>query len=214
MDISLRGRRAVAFLAVPVLVAASAPFLDATTLRRMDLAELVDAAERVVHARVVDQRSYWDEGLSQVFTDTTFDVLQEAKGEGPRTLTITLMGGRVGIIDTVVPGTPIFAIGEEAVLFTESRPDGRKHLVGLSQGSIHVIMNDETGERTAISDAHAGVTYMGLEGGVLRPVAGPSHRAPLSTLLTVVRDIASGRRTPVESGIISTPVTRPVGMGH
>ena len=208
------GGRAVAFFAMAVLVAATAPFVDATTLRRMELAELVGTAERVVHARAVDQRSYWDEGLMQIFTDTTFDVIEQAKGEGPRTLTITLMGGRVGIIDTVVPGTPIFAIGDEAVLFTESRPDGRKHLVGLSQGAMRVIVNEETGERTAISDAHAGVTYMAPEGGVLRPVAGPSHRAPLSSLLNSVRDIASGRRTPVKSDTISTPVTQPVGRGR
>lgn len=208
-----RGGRVAAIIAVPVLVAVSAPFVDATTLRRMDLAELVDAAERVVHARVVDQRSYWDEGLMQIFTDTTFDVLEEAKGEGPRTVTITLMGGRVGIIDTVVAGTPNFAMGEEAVLFTESRPDGRKHLVGLSQGAMRVIVNEETGERTAASDAYAGVTYMAPEGGVLRPVTAPSHRAPLPTLLDSVRDIASGRRAPVKSDTISTPVTRPVGRG-
>lgn len=207
------GGRAVAFFAMVLLLAASAPVVDATTLRRMELAELVGTAERVVHARVVDQRSYWDEGLMQIFTDTTFDVLEEAKGEGPRTLTITLMGGRVGIIDTVVPGTPIFSLGAEAVLFTESRPDGRKHLVGLSQGAMHVIVNEQTGERTAVSDAYAGVTYMAPEGGVLRPVAGPRHRAPLSTLLDTVRDLASGRRTPVKSDTVSTPVTKPVGRG-
>jgi hypothetical protein len=179
----------------------------------MELTELVGTAERVVHARVTDQRSYWDEGLSQIFTDTTFDVLEEAKGEGPSTLIITLMGGRVGIVDTVVPGTPIFAIGDETVLFTESRPDGRKHLVGLSQGAMRVIVNEETGERIAISESFAGVTYMAPESGVLRPVAGPSHRAPLSTLLNSVRDIASGRRMPAKPGHVSIPVTKPVGRG-
>ncbi len=211
------GMRAVAFIATAVLITATAPFVDATTLRKMDLADLVGTSERVVHARVVDQRSYWDEGLMQIFTDTTFDVIEQAKGEGPREITITLMGGRVGIIDTVVPGTPSFAIGEEAVLFTESRPDGRKHLVGLSQGAMRVIVDEQTGARTAISDAHAGVTYMAAEGGALRPVAAPSpRRAPLTALLDSVRGIASGaggRRTPVMSDAPDTPATAPVGRG-
>ena len=208
------GARAVVFVAMTVLVVAAAPFVDATTLRRMDLAELVGTAERVVHARVVDRRSYWDESLMQIFTDTTFDVIEEAKGRGPRTLTITLMGGRVGNIDTVVPGTPIFSIGEEAVLFTEPRPDGRKHLVGLSQGAMHVIVDAQTGERTAVSDARPDVTYMAVEGNALRPVAGPSRRAPLSALLDSVRDMASGRsRTPLMSDTPETPATAPVGRG-
>lgn len=208
------GMRAVAFIATSVLIIATAPFVGATTLRRMELAELVGTAERVVHARVVDQRSYWDQGLMQIFTDTTFDVIEEAKGEGPRQLTITLMGGRVGIIDTLVPGTPTFGIGDEAILFTESRPDGRKHLVGLSQGALRVIVDEETGARSAISDAHTGVTYMASEGGTLRPAAAPpSRRAPLAEVLNSVRDIASGRRTPVLSDAPDTPAKVPVGRG-
>jgi hypothetical protein len=208
------GMRAAACIAIAVLVAAAMPSVDATTLRKMDLADLVGTAERVVHARVVEQRSYWDEGLMQIFTDTTFDVLEEAKGEGPRTLTITLMGGRVGIIDTVVPGSPTFSIGEEAVLFTESRPDGRKHLVGLGQGAMRIIVDEQTGERTAISDAHAGVVYMAAEGGALRPVAAPSpRRAPLPALLDTVRDIAQGRSAPTMSDAPGTPATAPVGRG-
>lgn len=206
--------RAVALIALTVLVAAAAPLVDATTLRRMELVELVGTAERVVHARVVDQRSYWVEGLNQIFTDTTFDVLEDVKGAGPRDLTITLMGGRVGILDTVVPGTPTFAIGEEAVLFTESRPDGRKHLVGLSQGAMRVLVNEKTGERTAVADPYAGVIYMAREGGTLRPVAGPSRRAPLSELLNTVRDIAGGRREPMMSATPGTPTTAPAGRGR
>lgn len=155
----------------------------ATTLRRMDLSEMVAVADRVVHARVVGNRVYWEEP-GQILTDTTFEVLSDAKGSGPGTLTLTQLGGRIDPVELVVEGTPAFTPSEEVVLFTEPIPDGRRVIVGLSQGVMRVHLDPETGEKIVRGEAvPEGVTFIG---GRSQPSA-----VPLDSLLGEVRRLAA-----------------------
>jgi len=199
-----------------VLATLVAGNLEATTLQRMDLPEIVETADRVVHARVLDRRSYWDEARTQIFTDTDFEVLDQAKGDGPRFLTITLLGGTVGIIDMIVPGTPVFDIDEEVVLFTEPRPDGRKHLVGLSQGVMRIVHDPASGEPVAVSGVHGGVSYLEPVEGTLRTVRARSQRVPLRHLMDGVRAMVQGNREahPLFSDTPESPVKRPGGRNR
>src|SRR5688572_15992070 len=106
-------------LRVPVaalVLAAVAQPAGATTLRRMELGELVSRAERIVHARAVDKTVRWDASGTQIYTDTTFEVIDEAKGKGPRRLTVSLLGGVMGGVEMREEGTPLFRQGEEVVL--------------------------------------------------------------------------------------------------
>src|SRR5215475_10130926 len=120
-------------VALPLL-ALSCTLTAATTLRRMDLPELVSSADRVVYARAVASTVAWDPTGTQIFTDTTFEVIDSAKGQGPTTLTVTLLGGRIDPVEMLQEGTPVFAPGDEVVLFTADRPDGKCDLVGFTQG--------------------------------------------------------------------------------
>src|SRR5262249_1759586 len=137
-------------LSLAVLAAVSES--SATTLRKMDLPELVSSADRVVYARVASQTTYWDESETQIYTDTTFDVLSEAKGSGPTTLTVTLLGGQIGDVEMREDGTPLFAARDEVVLFALERPDGKNNLVGFSQGVMRVQPEPDTGDKYAVSE--------------------------------------------------------------
>ncbi|HKY31504.1 MAG TPA: hypothetical protein VJV23_03125 [Candidatus Polarisedimenticolia bacterium] len=175
----------------------------ATTLKRMDLSELVRGADRVVHARAAGTRVYWDPSGTQIYTDTRFEVVEEAKGRGPRTLTLTTLGGRMGEVVMSVEGTPAFEQGSEAVLFTAAAPDGRRHLVGFSQGVMRVIEDSRTGDRFAVSETPAGVTVMERTGTGLAPVRPRRQRASLPQLLDEIRRIAQGE--PAGPRLLSRP---------
>ena len=132
------------------------PQAVATTLRAMDLREMVQAADRVVHARVTGSRVYWDGAHRQIYTDTAFEVLDVAKGQGPDRLTITFLGGRIDPFEMVVEGTPTFRVGEETVLMTTPRPDDAHNIVGFSLGVFRIDAEPRTGRRFVIPGATAG----------------------------------------------------------
>src|SRR5688572_26531829 len=116
--------RIVATLAAAACVSA-APEARATTLRKMDLPELVSSADRVVHARVTGSTVAWNEEHTLIYTDTTLDVLSEAKGSGPSSMIVRTLGGRIDPFEMREEGTPAFAPGEEVVLFTLEGPEER-----------------------------------------------------------------------------------------
>ena len=158
----------------------------ATTLRRMDLPEMVLAADRIVHARAVGNRVRWNETGSQILTDTEFEVLDDAKGTGPKKLTISQLGGRIDPIEMIVEGTPAFAVGEEVVLFTEPQAGESRQIVGLSQGVARVRTDPVTGDAIAVSEVPGGASFVG---------GNPRRGAPpLETLLEQVRQLAAGGR--------------------
>ncbi len=169
------------------------PSPGATTLRRMDLPELVGRADRVVHGVVTETKVYWDASHRRIHTDTILDVIEDLKGDGPARLTVTMLGGRIDPIEMSVEGTPIFREGEEVVVMTSPRPDGKKNLVGFSQGVFRIEEDPRTGIRYAVAAGHAGASWLDVPGA---PEGGPPDRAsrlllPLELFTEKVRALAS-----------------------
>jgi hypothetical protein len=192
------------------LLITSAP-ASATTLRKMDLPELVSGADRVVHARAVDSTVYWDPSGTQIFTDTSFEVLAEAKGQGPSTLVVTLLGGRIDPVEMREDGAPSFALGDEVVLFALNRPDGKMNVLGFTQGVMRVI-TDSSGDKIAVSEIPMGVSLVQVTGPQPSVVRPSPMRAPLGILLEDIRLMVSGSG-PTGPVISSTPDTDPVAPG-
>jgi len=177
----------------------------------MDLPEIVSLADRVVDARAISRNVYWDPSGTQIYTDTTFEVLAEAKGQGLAMLTVTLLGGRIDPIEMREEGTPAFSLGEEVVLFTLERPDGKSNLVGFTQGVMRVQPEADTGEKFAVSEVPLGVTLVD-PGQTQAAATRPSPlRAPLLALLDQVRQIVDGTQ-PAGPAIATTPETDPLGV--
>jgi hypothetical protein len=180
-------------LAAALVLAAAGLPAGATSLRRMDFGELVQRAERVVHARAAETRVYRDASGTQIWTDTIFDVLEDAKGRGPGRLTLAFLGGAEGGVEMRVEGTPAFRVGEEVVLFTTAaRPDGKRYLVGFSQGVMRVDEDPATGEKLVTSEVPAGVHFVEDEASGPASVRPVRQRARLTDLLAVVRRMAAG----------------------
>ena len=112
-----------AILKIAALLCA-ATSVHATTLARLSLDQLAAAADATARVRCSSAQSRWENG--QIWTFTSFDVLETIKGTLPARITVRLPGGRVGHFTAIVDGTPKFNAAEEVVVFLERIPGGLK----------------------------------------------------------------------------------------
>src|SRR5258707_15781592 len=84
----------------------AATSVHATTLERLSLDQLTAAADATARVRCTSAQSRWESG--QIWTVTTFDVLETMKGTLPRKITVTLPGRRVAHLTAIVHGAPKF----------------------------------------------------------------------------------------------------------
>ena len=183
--------------AMALVIAASvvAP-ASATTLVRESLDELVAGNRAIVVGEVVDASSYWNEDHTFILTDVRVAVHDALKGDvNDRELTVTIMGGRVGEITTLIVGGPELIPGNSYVLFLneENLPGaeraltvrdlvqgafdvkiGREGLRAISQANSHPLLPDRSG-------------YMDAPGGV--------EGMPLNAMMQSIRETVDRQRT-------------------
>src|SRR5690349_11478748 len=131
-------------LALALAASVAAP-ASATTLVRASLDELVAANSAVVLGEVVDVESYWNAEHTFILTDVRFRTSDVLKGRAQSDeLTITVMGGSVGDLTTLIIGGPQLFPGHSYVLFLneESLPGAQSVLTvrDLVQGAFDVVM--------------------------------------------------------------------------
>lgn len=162
-----RTSRAIAMRLLIPLLAASATAAGATTLIRADLDTLVAGHDTVLIGEVVDSYSYWNADGTFILTDHQIVPAEILKGD-PKTreLTVTLMGGSVGDLTTLIVGGAVLAPGQSYLLFLnpEDLPGARgaltirEHAQGVfeirsgegglravSQAASHPLLPDASG---------------------------------------------------------------------
>ncbi len=105
-----------------------------TTLMRMSLAQITQAAQVIVRARCIGNSTRWDAG--EIWTFTSFDVEETWSGSAPAQISVRLLGGSVGNLTSTVSGVPRFSPGEEVVLFLESTAARRLFHCELGAGHL------------------------------------------------------------------------------
>ncbi|HEX7180513.1 MAG TPA: hypothetical protein VF756_01625 [Thermoanaerobaculia bacterium] len=115
MRAGMRLVRGMMALAIAASVVAPA---SATTLVRESLDELVAGNATIIVGEVLDSRSYWNEDRNFILTDVRVAVSDVLKGN-PRDneITVTIMGGRVGDLTTLIIGGAELIPGSSYVLF-------------------------------------------------------------------------------------------------
>ncbi|MHB8539700.1 MAG: hypothetical protein ACYDCD_01975 [Candidatus Acidiferrales bacterium] len=126
------------------------PLAKSTTLEHLSLAQLTSAAASVVQADCTGNQTLWHGG--EIWTVTTFRVLENWKGNSPREIQVWMIGGRVGPVISYVPGAPRFRIGEEAVLFLEPARSGVLSITAWSEGTFRIRRDPRTGEMRVTQD--------------------------------------------------------------
>ena len=119
-----------------------------TTVRTLDLFEMVRLADRVFSGKCLSAQSQWDETVGFSIVEYTFEVLEAIKGVQPggRVVFRQIQSVRKGVV--VIPGIPHYQKGQEILLFLHR--DSRSGLtspVGLGQGIFQVkrIPGDKMG---------------------------------------------------------------------
>lgn len=134
----------------PLLVLGLPALVWGSGLPPQTLAELAGASERIVLARVVDQRVNVPNGnVRQMTTISRLEVLEEYRGQGPRALELVQLGGRSGLWESHLAGDAKLAVGEMALMFLRC-PDlkaaERCVLVGQGAGK-HTVTEGAQGRR-------------------------------------------------------------------
>lgn len=177
----MRGSRIVPLVLLALILAAIPA--SATTLVRQGLDKLTAENEMVVHGRVLDLHSYWNADHSFILTDVRVRPSQIVKGSNGGDVTLTVMGGQVGELSTVIIGGADLAAGSEYVLFL-SHVDlpGAAHRLTVRD---HVQGVFEVVKGRAHSQAFGQPLYPDLEGRV--DVPGGEEGLALDELVRQVR---------------------------
>jgi len=107
--------------------------------------ELVARADGIVYGRIVDKRAAWNADHTLILTHYTMEIDRTYKGFPDTRATWSEIGGEVDGLMMHVEGTPLYEIGEEAVVFLHSEK-GRTMTLRWYQGKFPVEA-DRVGKR-------------------------------------------------------------------
>ena len=178
-------------------IAVAAAFFQqasATTMIRMGIEGLTAENQSVVMGRVLDVQSYWNADGNFILTDVRILVQDVLKGNAKeKEFTITVLGGNVGEITTLVVAGPDLEIGRDYLLFLnpEDLPGAVqvRTVRDLAQGVFDVVATP-SGPR-AISQASRHPLVPDVFGYSEAP--GGAEGLPLDFVTQKVRQLA-GRR--------------------
>jgi hypothetical protein len=177
-----------------------------TTIDAPDFAGLVNRADDIVHARVVQVSSFKDDyrGRPLVRTEVTFEVEESLMGVvNESALTLRFLGGRVEDLVMQVDGMPTFRRGEEVVLFVQGQGRQVCPLVGWGHGKLLIQRDAVDGPSRVLrinGEPLRGTQQIGTPFATMRPVQALSEVASstraaltLESLLEAVREVREGK---------------------
>jgi hypothetical protein len=119
-----------------LLALLSAFTADATTIARMSLVQMAQAAPLIVRARCAANSVAFDAG--EIWTFTSLQVEEVWRGEAPPQITVRLLGGTMGNLTSHVSGVPQFRPGEDVILFLQPTKRSDFSVVSWEQGTFRV----------------------------------------------------------------------------
>lgn len=132
---------------------------SATVLAPLDTKALTERADRVVLGTVESQVARWTDDHEAIYTDVTIRVTRSYKGgvAPGQALVVRREGGEVAGMGMRVYGAANFAVGEEVLVFVETR-GGAAYTVGMTQGKLHVFVGPDGQKQVAANLADVSFT--------------------------------------------------------
>lgn len=146
-------RRRFLWILLLIALALFAVVANATTLARMRFEELARQATAVARVRCLAATSFWANG--EIWTDTSFEVVEQAKGSLNAVIQVRTLGGAVGHLHSRIEDVPVFHPGEEAYLFLWGRDGEPLRVLGWTQGTFRVVRDPRSGAETVTQDSAA-----------------------------------------------------------
>ena len=122
----------------------------ATTLLRMSLSQMAQAADTIVRGRCIGTSTRWEAGSIWTFADV--DLVETLKGSPPARIIVRLPGGRVGNLATHVDASPSLQPGDEKILFLEKTRANDYAVTAGAEGAFRIGRNSR-GEETVTQDS-------------------------------------------------------------
>jgi hypothetical protein len=166
------------FKMVMIAAVLASPAL-ASTVKKMDLQELVKVSDAIAQGTVESIETRWED--QAIYTYTSIRVDESIKGGPRRAYLLRHPGGKIGALNADVPGTPKFKQGDQVIVFLRDRKDGTYDVVGLGQGKYDILNN------FAVTNV-AGLTLVDPVSGRLME-GGPVDRKPLDSFKTQIRGL-------------------------
>ncbi len=165
---------------------------SATQVISLDLNEMTDRADVIVHGTVVAVTSErMPQARGRIHTKVIVEPTEVLRSDRQQVrYELSVPGGTVGRIGQLVPGAPKFTVGEEVlVLLARHEATQRLVVVGLSQGRYRVERAPGQAP-TLVSDRHGAALMMRDTKGRLveAPAERLEDRRPLSTTLDTIRE--------------------------
>ena len=137
----------------------------ATVLVPLDTKALTQRAERIVLGTVESQEAKWSSDHEAIYTDVTIRVTRVYKGSGKAgdRVVVRREGGVVDGMGMRVYGAASFAVGEEVVVFTETRGNAA-WTVGMTQGKLRVVTGTDGIKRVSAAMGDVAFTRPGGAG--------------------------------------------------
>lgn len=125
-----------------------APNAFAGSQHELSLNELCQKSDDIVIVEVISSQSYMV--TNRIFTEINLQVVQSIKGKLNifETITMTILGGTINGITTLVLDSPNFKLGEQSLLFlskvTMSNNKVNYLVTGMSQGKFNIFFDAKT----------------------------------------------------------------------
>lgn len=141
--------------AIGVLALLLATSASAEIEQRLTLSEKVAAADNIVHARCVQTRTEWRNGI--VITKADYVVVDDLRGRGTQNLRLTVPGGTalhptlgIPVTTTLSNGVEV-RVDDEAILFSQTTPQGENRLIAGEQAYVR-LSDNAAGEKVVRTD--------------------------------------------------------------
>ena len=183
----------------------------ATIVRSLTLDQMAVRADVVVHARVVEQRSAWNDEKNRIYTVTRVEVVDAIKGgDKPGTLLdIRQIGGSVDGITQSVAGNARLRVGEEVIVFLDRDQAKPLHyVIGMAQGKFAV---DRRGAEPRVVRDLEGLSMAAASGPTVADLKATPKSAPVPEQLApslpdfVARVRAAAAAAPVTATAAPAP---------
>src|SRR5262245_14703372 len=130
--------------------------VSATTVVPADFAQMARESELIVHGTVVRVDAQLAGSSRAIESLITVQVNDTLKGTTAEQTVFRVPGGKLGRYRSVMVGAPVFAAGDEVILFLKGRAPAIAMPYGLSQGVYRVARNGGTALVTPVVVTGAG----------------------------------------------------------
>ncbi|MBI4465599.1 MAG: hypothetical protein HY647_12920 [Acidobacteria bacterium] len=162
----MRLKKGLSFLLLSFVWVSAA---TATALLPMHLDDLTAESPVIAYGKVLASRTEWNNAHTLIYTVYTVQATEYLKGDLGPSFELQEPGGERDGLSMSVAGVPQFRVGQEAVLFLWTDPQGLHQVTGFEQGNLTIQSEPQTGMKMVSRVIPLGSAKTAAPSGVVAP---------------------------------------------